>query len=433
MTWKARTLYVLSCLVYRCVLDGLYVNSVQPVYSYMGITVEYIGHFENIISYLVLGGMAFLISKAKNPLLPSVFIINFIYLTTYIPVSLLYAWGGMNLLPYVYLSISLTAVIALMNRSHTVPSRFNSCVPESSLMHILLCFSFVTFLILMVKYGFKMPTSLVDVYGDRADYMASLGEGRNPIAYILGWQGNVINIVLVAWGVTKRKYSAIAVGVIIQLMIFGVTGLKSLVYGLAFAIWILIALRYARIYILHYMSLSYVAALLLASMIDSLLGVYFLSATLVYRLFIIPAQLYYYYYDFISKDLFTFFSQYGIFNIFLKYPYDAPLKYTIADVYFDQPEMGANANMWAEAYASAGLIGMILIGGIFVMLLRLINRISFGKNRYLAYAALAIPVFTLTNTSLFTTFTSHGLLVALMLLYMMPKKKEQSQKYLYSS
>jgi hypothetical protein len=95
----------------------------------------------------------------------------------------------------------------------------------------------------------------------------------------------------------------------------------------------------------------------------------------------------------------------------------------IAETYFNRPECNANNGIYADAYMNFGFIGLFFWGILLTIILKLIDSLSRYKDLRITVATIAMPVIFLTNSALLTCLSTHGLLLALILLYLLPKKK----------
>ena len=147
-----------------------------------------------------------------------------------------------------------------------------------------------------------------------------------------------------------------------------------------------------------------------------------LPGIFLFRLYFLPAQLYYYYYDFFSHHYFDWFTQNLPVSFFANSNYKIPIPYVIGDYYFGGAETSANANLFADGYANLGIAGCLLVTLILIVVLHVLDMLSSEKNRYLVISVIAMPMFFLTNSSLQTTFLTHGFLIAIMIIFLLPEE-----------
>jgi len=143
------------------------------------------------------------------------------------------------------------------------------------------------------------------------------------------------------------------------------------------------------------------------------------------RLLFVPSQVNFFYYDYFSTHGYIFLSYHKIFSSFLNYPYQLSPPNLIGEVYFNNPQIHANTGLFGDAYMNFGFVGLILWGIFLVIILKLADASSKGKDIKLTVAAIAIVILNLRNGALLTNIFTHGLLLALILLYLLPKETEK--------
>jgi hypothetical protein len=126
-----------------------------------------------------------------------------------------------------------------------------------------------------------------------------------------------------------------------------------------------------------------------------------------------------YYFDFFTDHPFVYLGH-GVFKRWVEYSYHLPPPFLIGEVYFGDANLSANANLWADAYANFGLVGVFGYTAVLAMALVFVDTVAQGVARGLAVAGLAQSAFSLSNTALPTVFLTHGLLLATVLIAFMP-------------
>jgi hypothetical protein len=96
----------------------------------------------------------------------------------------------------------------------------------------------------------------------------------------------------------------------------------------------------------------------------------------------------------------------------------------IAETYFNRPECNANNGIYADAYMNFGFIGFVLWAFLLSILLKLFDSLSKNKKLELCIAVSIIPLIALVDTAFLTALLTHGLLLPLIILYLLPKEKQ---------
>ncbi len=73
-----------------------------------------------------------------------------------------------------------------------------------------------------------------------------------------------------------------------------------------------------------------------------------------------------------------------------------------------------------------GFFGLFLWSIFLSLILKLFDFFSKNKNIKITIGAIAMPAIVLTNSALLTCLLTHGLLLSLIVLYLLPKQNEKS-------
>ena len=90
-------------------------------------------------------------------------------------------------------------------------------------------------------------------------------------------------------------------------------------------------------------------------------------------------------------------------------------------IYYGSPQNNANTGIVGDAYMNFGFAGLALWGIILIIILKLVDSCSNRVDIRVGVAAIAMPTITLMNSALLTNLLTHGLLLSLLLLYLLPK------------
>lgn len=136
------------------------------------------------------------------------------------------------------------------------------------------------------------------------------------------------------------------------------------------------------------------------------------------RVFFVPANINYLYYEFFSQHEFVFFSNSKFSLGLIDYPYPLQPAHLIGREYFNTDHLGANTGWLGSGYMQAGLTGLVLYGAAVGLMFRYIDACARATGeRALITAAVAVPVFALvTSSDLPTALLTHGLYLNLLLI-----------------
>ncbi|MFC1998992.1 hypothetical protein ACFLVR_05080 [Chloroflexota bacterium] len=172
---------------------------------------------------------------------------------------------------------------------------------------------------------------------------------------------------------------------------------------------------------LAYLGIAFAGIVLISTLSYWLTGNLWLSSLFTRRTILLPAQLSFYYYDFFSNNELVYLSH-SIFRGFLEYPYELNPAHLIAQTYFNLPEMGANNGITADAYMNFGLAGLAIWAVLLASILKLLDACSKRVEFKIGVAAIVMPAIVLTNSALLTSLLTHGILLALLIIYLLPRE-----------
>ena len=146
-----------------------------------------------------------------------------------------------------------------------------------------------------------------DVYGRRDEFKLAVG-GVPGASYLIGWATGVINPLLIAWGIARKRPALVVLGVVGQLVVYMVTGYKASLFSIAFIPLVYVAIAMFRRSFALVMCAGTVAVLLLAV----LEGLGRTPLALAARTFATPAQVSWYFFEYFSAH-----PQYGLSHLSL--------------------------------------------------------------------------------------------------------------------
>ena len=271
----------------------------------------------------------------------------------------------------------------------------------------------LTHVIAISRFGIHFNLDLTGVYAVREYYLASLGMF---LGYLMVWQGYVVNPLLLVLAFRKRRYFAVFFVILSQFYLFSITGYKTFLFAFLFVIFIVTSYHRLKLYL----PLLFAGGVLISIMIYvSYENVWPLSL-FVRRSLFSPGQITYHYLDFFSRNDFVFLSD-SIFSHIVRYPYEMDPPRLIGWLHYGG-EDSANTGLIGNAFMQFGVVGVVVFVSIFSFVLFLFDRIMACKyrNSELIVASVAMSVFSIMNSGLFTVMLTHGLLLSLMLALFMP-------------
>jgi len=399
---------IIGIIVFKIVLDYSYISFVVPCYDYSGFTLDFnlVKYLEGWIVYLVL---FLLLNRHKKHVLYMALLISFLLLIT--PTITLYSFKNepskffySMMLPYAGMLLTITTKRIHL---HYLPYGKKIAIGFSVLM------VFIVFIHYFTTVGIgHINFKLSEVYElRRSDY--GLASNAGIFGYLNSWTTKVFNIFLISVSLLYRKYLLAVFFMIIQILLFGFSGHKAVLFSL-----ILIVGLYLFSKVKYHSTIIIYSILGLVSLVLSYFYIFqdlLLPSILIRRALFVPANLNYVYFDYFSSHDYIYWSNSILKNIFI-YPYEISPVFVIGN-YLGYPEMAANTGIFGSGYMHLGVIGIILymfIITIFINLIQQYNKLPF----WITNAVVLMPFLSaFISSDLPTAFLTHGLLMGFVILY----------------
>jgi ubiquinone/menaquinone biosynthesis C-methylase UbiE len=248
----------------------------------------------------------------------------------------------------------------------------------------------------------------------------------NFIFYIFEYAGNIVNPFLFFLFIKKKKIIPAFLVAFVQVLFFSATGVRTFLFTIPFAVYLILFAKKKNA--LFYCSIGLIL-LLLASMISFVVfNDLWISAIFTKRTLFASSKLSFFYYDFFSQNQKVYLSHHRIFRNFLDYPYDISPPRLIARTYFGSEEMNANNGIYADAYMNFGFPGFVVWGAVFILIIKLIDFFSKKRDISLLVSLFAIQILNIKETPFLTLFLTHGLLLSILLIYLVPEEENKNRK-----
>lgn len=423
------TLFMLLAL--KAILELSYIYFVAPVYAYEGFYEEYdTGKFvfSYFLSFVI---MLITVIYIPNQKKASQIIIYIILLFLYLPITSLYWMQNLNTMFVFSISISFLVMIVLtllFPRVHVATLKRKDS--KFTLAFIVIVMSLMVYGLLIFSGGLsRINLNIGNVYETRAAYKAN---NNFILRYCLSWQAHVVNLILLSLALYKKKYLYTFMLLGMQVFLFSMTNFKSHLFApfIIFGFYIFQKTKWKN-YFLLIMSTG-VAILVSISLIgyslskDSIM----LPSVFIRRLFYVPAQLHYQYFEFFeNKD--KFYLSHSIFEAFIENPYgnENPVTY-MAYAYFSK-DFAPNVGFWGDAYINFGFAGVIFTGVFIGFIMLLVDACSSKIPLFLTMSILVIPFMSIINSALLTTLLTHGILFSIVMLWLVNGLYEGSTRIVH--
>ncbi|MGC5324934.1 hypothetical protein [Brevibacillus sp. SYSU BS000544] len=418
---RMKLLLMLAISFYYVTLQLTYILIISPTYAYLGFVNNHPSIGWILISFIlvVIPGLWMPIRLTR----PSQIVYWFLFVIVYVPSAIIpYYIAETEMINFLFIQLILFLSILLLSLIYQLPVLKVPRILIGKKQYWTLIYTVAAIFMgyIISIFGLKLNiVSLEQVYTIRSAYKEALAaSGGGLIAYVIIWQGNVINPLLIISGLFEKKITPFLIGVFAQLLIYSITGFKSILFSTVLIVAFIIVLinrgKYAG-----YLMVGGITSFVLVSGFFSLISVQ--ALLFIQRLIMMPGLLTGYYIEYFSENDKAYLG-YSIFKRFISYQYNLEPSNLIGKVYFGNPATSANANIWADAFANFGFIGILLFTIILAIILWLYDSLSQERDFYITSLLLAVPAFSLSNASLLTCLITHGIALTLLVVYFVPKK-----------
>lgn len=409
--------FFVSVILFRGLLDFSYANYVSELFSYDGFFYEFNG-WQYVLSW-----MLFLISLtmvSDRVLKVSHYFFATAILSVIAPLTSLYGLDSERPLLPVVVSIIALFWVYFLSRLAVISFKGLPPVRHGRQLAVSLSICFVLFLVVwFYASGARPNLDIAEVYDFRQANADLAAQG--VFAYTNNWTYQIFSVYLMCMALYARRFWVFLLLFGVQVYFFAFAAHKTILFlpVLVLSVW----LYFRRSDSLLMLPLVFIGFLLIAMVANAFWGDVWLISMVARRVFFVPADLAFTYFDFFSQHAHVYWSN-SILSAFSTYPYgDVGIPYVIGD-FLGKPEMGANNGFVSSGYAHAGVLGVFVYATILGVLLRLLNDISSGfMPVWLAVAISIVPLRNLLISSdLFTVMLTHGFAVAICLMYLSRKR-----------
>lgn len=410
---RNKLLFFAALVVFRCALDFSYYNIIADVFVYDGFTAR-LDYGQYMLSWL-LYSISFIFVNDRIQKVGHYFFAMAV-LSVIAPLTSIYGLeANKSLFPVV---ITLVAIFLIYYVSSLSVFSFRKLpvVVGGEHLAIAIAVAFVVFLVVWFPVSGARPNfDLSKVYEYREVNSELTGGGI--LAYTNNWTYQVFSVYLISFSLYYRRYVLVLILLLIQLYFFSIASHKSILFLPFLVLGTWMYFRYSNSLLVLPVAYTAIICVTIISFyfFDDLL----LSSLLSRRVFFVPANLCFAYFDFFSNNPHVYWSN-SVLSAFSAYPYgDLGVPYVIGE-YLERPGVGANNGFVSSGFAHAGLFGVFFYAIIIGLIIRLINDMtSESMPIWVAVAISVVPLRSLLISSdLFTVMLTHGFGMAIVLIYL---------------
>lgn len=315
----------------------------------------------------------------------------------------------------VAIAFTATALVAAAGKTVRLPTA--PAVASIAVMALV----FVTLYVfgMLIAHGglSRLNFDLNLVYQVREEFLEDAG----PFAgYLIPWQGYVINPAIIVLGIKRRSVLLIGGGVILQSMLFAMTGFRAFLFiPLLMLAFYMIG---ARRQIVAYAVAGALGIAAIAGVLYVILGDPLIPSIMIYRVLVIPAEIHFWYYDYFGAQAHPLAQlSESIFSAFVHSPYPMPIADVIGWQYLGSAA-SANVGVFGDAFANFGFLGCALFAILFGLVLKAIDTAALKTDPRVSAALIGAPAFQLVNSGLLTTLATHGLALTILALWLLSER-----------
>jgi hypothetical protein len=417
-----RVAVVLGSAVLVAAIHASYQFVVAPRYGYMGLTYESPDLPIYAVMVLLLLGIAALLPARL--LRPADFLVWMLYVVVVIPaLTISYLARTVSdqtqlMLGFVVAGCFALAVVISRASSEWKPWRLPA-LPVRVFWILVCLFSACTYLLLAATGSLTLSLpGLGQVYAARSAF-ADTASSHRLLAYLVPNQSAVINPMLMAIGIGRRKPWLVVAGIVGNLLLYGVAGNKSVLFSIPAVLIAAYLFRGGRRPGGGVVAWGVAAFVLGGAVLDLLLRTPLVTGLVTRRVMDVPGFL-------TGAWVATFLDQpkahfaYSFLSPFLTYPYPVTPPFVVSQNVFGVPTVNANANLFADGFANFGWLGMLFETLVLIVILVVANASRHRIPLASAVMVLVVPGFSMTNSSVLTSLLTHGVALTLLIVLFAP-------------
>jgi hypothetical protein len=423
---------VAAALAYVGTVHWSYATIIAPLYGYNGALYRPSPDGSLIFAFFVSLLPAFWLPVVVSR--PSQVVLWILYVLAYVPSILVPYYvlgtGFEGILPLTFAVALSFALLSLMVRipfgATYVPTR-----PMRSFENLVLGLAIALCAYIILAFGVNLDLpALANVYNVRTAFnQAAVATDVPFAAYAVDWSLYVANPLLMLLGLRSQRFGIFALGLAIEVLVYGTTGYKSALLSVTLVVPLLVLLS-RQLRPAFGLSLPTASVVLVLGSVtwDQVNNSILATSLFIHRVIALPGQLVADYYDFFSQHR-TFGLSQSILSFLGPPPFDLPPPTLIGAVYFKDPTENANGNLWADAFANFGIAGILAFTILLGLVLLVLDSAASGRDLRVTGALAGLMAIVLSNSALLTTILTHGLGLAILLLFLMPQDVETQVQY----
>ncbi len=423
--WYSSNLFIINIMaviVYRLVLDAVYIKELSPHYAYSGFETHMLP-LTYAASFVALVAFAPFVAQLGEQREASSILLTFLNYLYFIPLTSF--WGCYGKASITFFAVSFLYWAALLLWQFRLP---RICIRPVSIKHsrgFWLVLSIASSLLVLFVSGryahFRLFFEIFDmysVYGVRAE--AAEYSMPRLFSYALSMMTICLSMAMLHWSQQKKKIAVILLAVV-YFFYYSIAAHKSVFFFLVllFGVYWLY-----RDWMLRYLPVELTAACLLMGTL-SRLGMIALMSLFYRRFMYVPVYLSWKYFDFFSERPLNLMRDGLMGKVGYHSIYSLKIVRLIGE-FCGTPESNCNNGLIGDMAANLPiLLGLLIMPLVLLVVFRLLNAVSGRLDKRIVLPFCIFYAVAFVNGSWSTVLLSHGYLLACILLYLLPREERE--------
>ena len=282
-------------------------------------------------------------------------------------------------------------------------------------------FSFATYGYVAATSGLRIQLEgLTNVRSVRLGYRETVA-GAGLLGYFVTLQAYVVNPLLMARGLFKRRAWLFLLGVFGQVLLYSLAGHKMSILSPMVMVLIAAVYRYRSRLAGPAVLYGVLAVVIVSTVLDRLFPASHISFVFVQRLLVMPGALTSAWVDAFDGREKANFGDVNVIRWFVDSPYSQTQPFIVGSWFSGDSQSSANANFFADGFGNFGYVGMAIETMLFVVILWMLNATLRYLPMPIVLSLLALPTLALSNAAAFTSIFSHGMGLVMALGMVLPR------------
>lgn len=413
-----RHIIFILAVFFKLIIEYAYSNCIGVVFDYSGIDIKFDlfkYFFSWCIALIVIFFECYVLRKDYLWTVNSLFLIF-----SYIPTTSLwgikegYSWGAICAMALYCIMMNIAC--CLYQRMYKENCNEVNLKPTlnkyTNKVKILILGSF--FFVILFHYFFASNRFFIS-FADSLDVRLEMREQYIPtiFRYLYMILGCCLLPVFFTLALEYKKKIFMVFAFISSYLLYTVNGMKTwvLIYVLLIGIYFICKKSRGNYTIIKYVFIGGITLWVLGIVEYKATGGHYIIAYL-HRAITLPAELHYYYYDFISKNEYVYLRE-SIGRFLFEQPYEQTVSRLIGFYYYGSETMNATNGMFSDAFMNFGYVGLVVYPFVILGCFQGLGKILRNTTKYTKNGITIILLIILYDNTFFTWTLTGGFLFSI--------------------